>query len=350
MMPGGASDPRRLFSRPVRGRSRLPISLLILAAIIVLFSMITPARIISTVNPRSVQLPTPTFTPSAVPTPTSVHGGTVVFTCTRENVNQICAINADGTGYRQLTSGDANKYYPAISHQGDELVFVQNDGDYFDLYRIDLAAADTPQAPTPAPDQITFYVGNAFSPSFSPDGHQILFVNRVSDKPTSLWLVDDQGKDAHQVYSATAEIVGAAWGPDGSTVAMAMASAATYEYEVFLLNLRQPERSPRQVSHNLAGIGGSIAWSPDGKTLLIFAGPVSAREIYQLDSQTGTATQLTFGGNNASPAYSPDGQYIVFNSLRNEGQADLYIMRSDGHSQRRLTSNPEPDWQPQWGP
>ncbi|MFN2121167.1 MAG: hypothetical protein ACK2T0_12285 [Anaerolineales bacterium] len=345
--PGG---PLRLFSRPGRGRSRLPISLLILAALIVLFSLITPARLISTVNPQSVQFPTTTPTSTAKPTPTSVHGGTVVFTCTRQEVNQICAINADGSGYVQLTRGDANKYYPAISPQGNELVFVQNNGDYFDLFRINLVANVAPQGAIPAPDQITFYVGNTFSPSFSPNGSQILFVNRVSDKPTSLWLVDDEGKDAHQIYSSPSEIVGAAWAPDGSTVAMTMASGATFEYEVFLLDLRRPGSAPRQLSDNLAGIGGSVAWSPDGKSLLVFAGPVSAREIYRLDSQNGTATQLTFGGNNASPAYSPDGRYVVFNSLRNQGQADLYIMRSDGHSQRQLTSNPEPDWQPQWGP
>ncbi|MGE5073705.1 MAG: TolB family protein, partial [Anaerolineae bacterium] len=60
--------------------------------------------------------------------------------------------------------------------------------------------------------------------------------------------------------------------------------------------------------------------------------------------------QLTFGGNNAAPCYSPDGQYIVFNSLRNNNQADLYIIRADGHSTRQLTSDPEPDWQPHWAP
>jgi Tol biopolymer transport system component len=349
-MPGDAGGPRRLFNRPARGRARLPISLLILAAVIVLFSMITPARLISTVNPQSVRLPTPTATSTTAPTPTSVHGGTVVFTCTRNDVNQICAIHADGTGYAQLTSGDANKYYPAISHQGNELAFVQNNGDYFDLFRINLTSDSVSATVAPKPDQITFYVGNAFSPSFSPDGHEILFVNRVADKPTSLWLVDDQGKDPHQFYSAPSEIVGAAWAPDGATVAVTMAVAATYEYQVFLLDMQEPDKPPRQLSHGLAGIGGSIAWSPDGKSLLVFAGPVSAREIYKVDSQAGIATQLTFGGNNASPAYSPDGQYIVFNSLRNQGQADLYIMRADGHSQRRLTTNPEPDWQPQWGP
>jgi Tol biopolymer transport system component len=65
---------------------------------------------------------------------------------------------------------------------------------------------------------------------------------------------------------------------------------------------------------------------------------------------TGALTPLTNGGNNASPSYSPDGQYIVFNSLRNNNQADLYIMNADGSNLRQLTNHPEPDWQPRWGP
>ncbi|MBK9210980.1 MAG: hypothetical protein IPL71_22950 [Anaerolineales bacterium] len=34
--------------------------------------------------------------------------------------------------------------------------------------------------------------------------------------------------------------------------------------------------------------------------------------------------------------------YIVFNSLRNDDQADLYIV--DGSNQVQLTNHPEPDW------
>jgi TolB protein len=152
------------------------------------------------------------------------------------------------------------------------------------------------------------------------------------------------------VYAAPGEVVGAAWSPDGNTVAIAMTTEQPFEYEIYLLALGDSSASPRQISRGISGIGGSISWSADQKSLLIFAGPVSAREIYKLDIETGAATQLTFGGNNASAAYSPDGQHIVFNSLRNQGQADLYVMRADGHSLRQLTNNPEPDWQPEWGP
>ncbi len=328
----------------------MPASLLILAGLIALFALVTPARFFTTINPASVRLPTLTPTATALPTPTSIHGGTVVFTCTRKEVNQICAINADGSGYTQLTAGEANSYYPAISPDGQSIVFVQNDGDYFDFFQMALPARLLPQDAPPMPDQITYYVGNAFSPSFSRDGSKIMFVNCVADQPDALWVMDRDGKNAHSIYSAPSTIVGAAWSPDGTIAAITMTAGAQFQYELYLLDLGAPGKAPHQLTRGISGIGGSVAWSPDQNHLLIFAGPVEAREVYAIDSKNGTATQLTFGGNNASAAYSPDGQYIVFNSLRNNNQADLYVMRADGHSMRQLTDNPEPDWQPQWGP
>jgi TolB protein len=81
---------------------------------------------------------------------------------------------------------------------------------------------------------------------------------------------------------------------------------------------------------------------------LIYAGPYGDKNIFKLEVADGAHAQLTDGGNNAGASYSPDGKYIVFNSLRNDDQADLYIMRADGSNQVQLTNHPEPDWGAQW--
>ena len=69
-----------------------------------------------------------------------------------------------------------------------------------------------------------------------------------------------------------------------------------------------------------------------------------------IDVAAETAAQLTNGGNNASAVFSPDGHWIAFISLRNNDQADIFIMRPDGSDMRQVTTNAEPDWQPQWEP
>jgi Tol biopolymer transport system component len=259
-------------------------------------------------------------------------------------------IRADGSGYQQLTSGKANSYYPAISPDGRHIIYAVNLYDTFDLYRLSPGVVEGPRSSESRVKRLTDYIGNAFSPSYSPDGARVAFVNRVSEEPARLWIMGSDGNEPHPVSSPPGAVVAAEWSPDGRSVAIAAAVENTFSHEIFVLDLENLTAPPRQVPSTLADLGGSLAWSPDQSHFLVFAGPAAAREIYALDIVSGQATQLTFGGNNASASYSPDGQYIVFNSLRNGGQADLYVMRADGHSMRRLTDNPEPDWQPKWGP
>jgi len=331
-----------LFRREKRRLPVLPISLIIIAVVIFLLSLISPLQFVPNINPANVRVPPPTPTATALPRPTDIHGGHIVFTCTRKNINQICIINADGSDYKQLTDQSTNTYYPAISPDSESVVFAINKYDYFDLYMITLSDSKLVQ--------LTDNIGNSFSPDFSPDGKQILFVNRIAGGSAALWIMGSMGEHPHVFYTGTKDIVGAAWSPDGNKIAFAMAEDLQYNYQIFLLDLQDLKAQPKRLSNGPSGIGGSLDWSPDGRSLVIFAGPVAAREVYRLDVASSSTTQLTFGGNNAAPAYSPDGQFIVYNSLRNNNQADLYIMRNDGHSTRPLTNNPEPDWQPKWGP
>jgi TolB protein len=161
-------------------------------------------------------------------------------------------------------------------------------------------------------------------------------------------VVDSAGINPRLVYAGPNTIVATAWSPDGLTIAFAMSVGQPNEFEIFLLDTEGT--NARQISSGLLGVGGSLDWSPDGKTLLIYAGPPGDKDIFTLDIAAGNWRQLTDGGNNAASAYSPDGQFIVFNSLRNDDQADLFIMRADGSELRQLTDNPEPDWQPHWEP
>ncbi len=350
MPDGRPKRARRLFGRRPTGERRIPFGILVVLAVLAILGLIRPAQAPFDINPSNVRLPTSTPPPTARPAPTDAHGGHVVFTCTRQEINQICMIAPDGTGFRQLTDGKANSYYPALSPDAKDLVFAVNQYDGFDIFSLGLEVTEGPRQARSRSRRLTDNLGNTFNPCFSPDGRSIAFLNRVGDEPSGLWVMESDGADPRKIYSSDRPIVAAAWSPDSTRIAFMMSVGTSYAYEVFLLEMARLEAPPVQVSKGLPGIGGSISWAPDQRDLLLFAGPAAAREIYRLELAEGSLTQLTHGGNNASPDYSPDGQYIVFNSLRNNGQADLFIMRADGHSTRQLTTFPEPDWQPQWGP
>jgi TolB protein len=296
---------------------------------------------ISNLNMPDRALPTALSTLTPLPRPTKEHMGRIIFTCTRGDYNQLCMVNADGTGYQQLTELEAHSYYPVYSPQGGSVVYASNqNGGVFDLFLFIFEGSKL--------IRLTENIGNVISPSFSPDGSRILFANRAAEGPTSLWTIDTTGENADLLYAAPNTIVAADWSPVGNRIAFAMAVDQPDAYEVFVMNADGTD--VRQLTRGLPGIGGSLDWSPDGKYLLIYAGAPGDKNIFMVDVVAETAAQLTNGGNNAASSFSPDGQWIAFNSLRNNDQADIFIMRTDGTDLRQVTNNPEPDWQPQWEP
>ncbi len=304
------------------------------------------------VRPAPIPIPTPVqFTPFAsnytppptrfatpLPRPTDPNGGRIAFTCTRGDYNQLCMINRDGSGLTQLSDLEASNYYPVFTPDGSALLFASNRNGPFDLYLLLFGEKQL--------FQITDNVGNVVSPSYSPDGRRIVFANQVGEGPTSIWMVNSDGLNPHLVYTGADEIVAVAWSPDGERIAYAMSNGTPREYEIFTMDT--DGKNHLRISQGLKGIGGSIDWSPDGKNLLVHAGPYSNKDIFKIEVADGSYTKITDGGNNAGGSYSPDGRYIVFNSLRNDDQADLYIMRADGSNQVQLTNDPEPDWGAAW--
>jgi serine/threonine protein kinase len=320
----------------------LPIIIfLLLAGFLSLFWFVRPAELpiiaLEQSTPFTVDFtPPPTFTP--MPRPTDPHGGRIAFTCTRGDFHQLCMINRDGTGLIQVTDMQASNYYPRFTPDGNALLFASNRNGAFDLYLLVFNDRNLLQ--------ITNRIGNVISPDFSPDGRYIVFPNRVGNNPTAIWMVNVDGLNPRLVYTGTGDIVATAWSPDGEKIAYAMSVGIPQEYEIFVMDANG--RNHQRISQGLQGIGGSLDWSPDGSHLLIHAGPFGNKDIFRLDVNTGDYVQITNGGNNAGASYSPDGRFIVFNSLRNNDQADLYIMRADGTNEMQLTNHPEPDWGARW--
>jgi TolB protein len=101
------------------------------------------------------------------------------------------------------------------------------------------------------------------------------------------------------------------------------------------------------------GYAVSPAWSPNGQ-FLVFAwirhygpGAPGAQDIYIMDIASKQWVQLTHdGGRNDFPSWSPDGRHIIFQSSRAGGE-QLWTMLADGTNQKQLTfagSNTQPNW------
>jgi TolB protein len=103
-------------------------------------------------------------------------------------------------------------------------------------------------------------------------------------------------------------------------------------------------------------------WSPNGTTILFQSdrdslppdpenpGPAK-QDIYVMNADGTAQTRLTTdAADDCNAVWSPDGNKIVFQSLRNGIYYQVYTMNADGTSQINLSNGIAADYQPSWSP
>src|ERR1700730_294970 len=103
----------------------------------------------------------------------------------------------------------------------------------------------------------------------------------------------------------------------------------------------------------LAGLPSAAQETP----LLVHSPTVSRTQVvfsyggylWSVPRDGGDARQLTTGGHEGLPVFSPDGKWITF-TAQYDGNADVFVMAAEGGEPRRLTWHPGPDVALGWTP
>ena len=270
-------------------------------------------------------IPTPNPSFNDTPPPT----GKIAFACYVKQIDQICLLNADGSGRSQLTNLKATAFYPSVSPDGQTIYFSSRDSGNYEIYSIDIFGNNL--------QKLTNGIGSLYAPELSPNGEWVIFTNNGN----GLWLMKPDGSNAHALTNK--DDIDPSWSPDGSMISFASSRAGARQ--LFVMNADGSDI--RQVT-DLNNMGGRNTWSPDGTKLAFYRGPKGDRNIYVINMDGTGLVKLTDGGDNLGPSWSPDGNWIAFTSFR-DGNNELYIIHPDGTGLTRLTNSPISDWQPRWG-
>jgi Tol biopolymer transport system component len=192
--------------------------------------------------------------------------------------------------------------------------------------------------PLSSPIPLTSYPGIELSPTFSPDGSQVAFSwdgERQDNFDIYVKLVDRS--DAFRLTSDPAADRSPAWSPDGRHIAFVRDGA------IFLIPpLGGAESKVADVEAN------DIAWTRDGKSLIVSAGKSANRRLVRLSVSTGQKEPLLLPNSQEDldpaigdlfPAVSPDGLWLVFVRQIATVSADIYVVPLAGGEPVRLTQS-----------
>ncbi|MCC6602028.1 MAG: PD40 domain-containing protein [Anaerolineae bacterium] len=202
------------------------------------------------------------------------------------------------------------------------------------------------------------------SPSWSPDGRQITFRSRVEGS-ADIFVMDANGQNWRNLVNDPADSIFdefyPEWNPQRELIALYTdrflgPDSGCAVHRLALMPLAGDGDEIR-VLQNPKAAQETLGWSPDGRHLAFSShcntGQGTVVELYEWDIDTDEVTRLTNDGYiNASPAYSHDGRYLAYQSVRpGASGADIFVLDLETDALANLTNNPDfKDSHPTWSP
>jgi Tol biopolymer transport system component len=290
----------------------------------------------------------------------------IIFTSNGPSAAQLFIANADGTGERKLLSTTEFDYSPSFSPDGKWIVFTSERDGSADIYRVHLDGSGL--------ERLTNDPSFDDQAVLSPDGSRLAFVSTRGRGTADVWILDLKSRRLRNLTGGAGSNFRPRWSPDGRWIALS-SDRNTVVRRRSPRNFEQVQEASIYVIQADGGglrrltpaglFAGSPTWSADGKQVAFYEMtvdqafdarfgdfvPTPVSQIASVDVITGARKELTTGpglkvepqfvhdevayltkagdhaglgftkrgfgaaGHMRNPAWSPDGNRVVYQKL-----------------------------------
>jgi Tol biopolymer transport system component len=249
-------------------------------------------------EPTETPTPRPTDEPTETPTSPATHTPTSTPTVTP--TPRIAVVPTP-------TPTPAQLVYVQSNFQGHQLNIIKSDGQFIRNLHLHAAA-----------------------PAWSPDGLRIVFFGEpgistlggIYGQGNGIWVIEAGQEQEPRQLIPIEYVKNIVWSPDGTKLAFETEppGVASRILVVDANGGREISRFP----------GEQPAWSFDSQKLVIKA-CLAPCGLWLINFDGGGAEQLTFESTDSYPAWSPEGEYLVFASENRDDDWEIYRLRMSGY-------------------
>ena len=272
---------------------------------------------------------------------------------------QICVMEADGTNIRNLTKDAHWNDQPTWSPDGSRIAFrrktnttqIGSDGGIRSGYEIFVMDADGSNK-TQLTNNFETTSQVASWPSWSPAGGKIAFLSgSIRNSVLDIYMMKEDGSEQGNITSLTGIHHKPSWSVDGAQLVCFYYdhTDAGGIYEISA----DGESAEKLMHFHMEDFTWPLnpVWSPTGESLAVEAHVGTGSDIIVTDPDGSNFRRLTHSRDDErSPAWSPDGRLIAFETRRQGDDLQIYVMRADGSGQTRLTDSKAWSFSPAWNP
>ena len=167
-------------------------------------------------------------------------------------------------------------------------------------------------------------------PSWSPDGNQIAFHRSIFEGDSYIVTIDVDGSNETPLTAGSTKESSPSWSPDGANIG--------YVTEYGQLALMAPDGSnKREIVANHAVLFGGMSWSPDSSQIAYTRDLGECTGIVLINADGTDERRISYlPGDSSQPAWSPDGELLLFANAIVRGLSKIYIVSVHGGSRDGL--------------
>ncbi|WP_083262532.1 TolB family protein [Roseivirga sp. 4D4] len=270
----------------------------------------------------------------------------IAFVSNQEGSIDIYSMKPDGSNLKKITDTPERNSFPEYI-DSETLRFTRVDSN--NVYRkFEVSLKDGSVIPFVMD---TVYSGADFQ-WFSKDSSRVVF-RKQEEGVLELFLMNRDGSDLKRITQnkengTPALLPNPYWNSDESKIAYMNGP----DYYNQFLKIYDIETETTQIITPRGYMNSGMFWHSDDEqfTLNIKVRDSTTYELWNINASNSNMIPLTDnpGLGNIHPKLSPDGEWIVFESARDDREGDIFIMRPDGSDLRKLTQTTSYEGRPEW--